>query len=197
MRAGVLLQLGHITALRGLTVVKLAERTKAILVANVGTNGIYGEAGLRRQWGDLLTTQFTVHHGFMGSLFKIRIVRAGNTIVVPLHVSESYDDWQALLVTLLAPALLNFAISRCAARSRGVRCGGCSGACVRAGQLCDAVPASHFRHMHVRESPQAAAAAPHFRHMHVRGSPQLLLNMQRHTQACALQAGGAAGDVAA
>ena len=81
-------------------------------VANVGTNGIYGECGLRRQWGDLLTTQFTVHHGLMGSLLQIRVIRAGNTVVVPVHISESYKDVQSLLVTLLAPPLLNFAISK-------------------------------------------------------------------------------------
>lgn len=79
----------------------------------MGTNGIYGECGLRRQWGDLLTTQFTVHHGLMGSLFQIRVIRAGNTIVVPVQLSESYRDVQSLLVTLLAPPLLNLAISRC------------------------------------------------------------------------------------
>lgn len=106
-------QLGSRTILRAITAYKIQERTQLIGVANVGTNGIYGECGLRRQWGDLLTTQFMVHHGLMGSLFQIRVIRAGNTIVVPVHVSDSYQDVQSLLVALLAPPLLNLAISRC------------------------------------------------------------------------------------
>lgn len=105
-------QLGSRTVLRAISAYKIQEQTQVIAVANVGTNGIYGELGLRRQWGELLTTQFTVHHGLMGSLFQIRIIRAGNTIVVPVHLSESYQDVQSLLVTLLAPPLLNLAISK-------------------------------------------------------------------------------------
>lgn len=107
------MQLGSRTVLRAISAYKIQDGTQVIGVANFGTNGIYGECGLRRQWGDLLTTQFTVHHGLMGSLLQIRIIRAGNTIVVPVHISESYQDVQSLLVALLAPPLLNFAISRC------------------------------------------------------------------------------------
>jgi hypothetical protein len=107
-------QLGSRTVIRAISAYKIRERTQLIGIANVGTNGIYGECGLRRQWGDLLTTQFSVHHGLMGSIFQIRLVRAGNTVVVPIHISESYQDVQSLLVALLAPPLLNLAISRCA-----------------------------------------------------------------------------------
>jgi hypothetical protein len=100
--------------MRAITAYKIQDRVQLIGVANLGTNGIYGECGLRRQWGDLLTTQFTVHHGLMGSLLQIRIVRAGNTIVVPVHISDNYQDVQSLLVALIVPPLLNLAISRCA-----------------------------------------------------------------------------------
>lgn len=107
------MQLGAATALRGVAAYKLQAGTTLVSVANLGTTGVYAEAGVKQQWGDSVSSQVTVHHGLMGSSIKVRITRAGHTVMVPMYVSDRYQDWQTLLVALTAPIALNFLISRC------------------------------------------------------------------------------------
>lgn len=107
-------QLGAATALRGVAAYKVRAGTTLVSVANLGTTGIYAEAGVKQQWGDSVSSQVTVHHGLMGSSVKIRVTRAGHTVMVPVYVSDRYQDWQTLLVALTMPVVVNIVISRCA-----------------------------------------------------------------------------------
>lgn len=106
------LQLGAATALRGVAAYKLRAGTTLVSVANLGSTGIYAEAGVKQQWGDSVSSQVTVHHGLMGSSIKIRVTRAGHTVMVPVYVSDRYQDWQTLLVALTMPVVVNVLISR-------------------------------------------------------------------------------------
>lgn len=107
-------QLGAATALRGVAAYKVRAGTTLVSVANLGTTGIYAEAGVKQQWADSVSSQVTVHHGLMGSSIKIRVTRAGHTVMVPVYVSDRYQDWQTLLVALTMPVVVNIVISRCA-----------------------------------------------------------------------------------
>jgi hypothetical protein len=108
----VALQVGSYTILRGLAQWKIGSRTNILTIANVGSNGIYGEVGLRQAWGDLNSSQWSVQHGILGSIVKVKVVRSGHTLSVPIHLTERYQDWQTVLLAVVVPPAVGYLVSR-------------------------------------------------------------------------------------
>jgi hypothetical protein len=83
------------------------------LLATCGSQGIWGELGLKHAWSDLSSTYFAVRHGLAGTECKCRVKRGATVIEVSTLVSDTYRDWQTAVAALVLPALANLVITRC------------------------------------------------------------------------------------
>ena len=50
-----------------------------------------------------------VAYGTLGTTANVRLSRAGHSLHLPLHLSDHYQDWRALLFAVAVPMIVNLA----------------------------------------------------------------------------------------
>ena len=116
------MQVGAVSSILGRVVFRVSEGLFVRSVARCGTTGIDCELGLGKQWSSMMSTYCCAVHGFLGTTVKLKIVRAGHAIEVPIILSKEYDDWTTMLAAYVLPPLFALVIRRCATRDHHNQC---------------------------------------------------------------------------
>lgn len=101
------------TELSSSATLKCTEATLLKVLAACGSQGIWGECGLKHNWSDLSSSYFAVRHGLMGTECKCRVKRGATVIEGSMLVSNNYKDWQTVVAALVVPSLANLIITQC------------------------------------------------------------------------------------